>query len=152
MQWNKTDMNGKWISFLYRYLQIFMDEQLKRFGIGSGQFIFLLTLLNSDGVSQESVATSLGIDKGTTAVAMKKLQEKGYIIRKTDRADRRSYRIFVTQKARSIQKEFKEVLSSWTDILTKGFTRAEMKQAADILVRMNDNAGTALREKRESAK
>lgn len=152
MKWNKIDMIGRWISFLYRYNQIFMDEQLKKFNIGSGQFIFFIILLTHDGMSQESLANILNIDKGTTAVAMKKLESEGYIVRKKDKKDKRSYRIFVTEKALGIQDEFKNILSEWTELLTKGFTSEEKQTASDLLMRMNNNACEALKAKKEHEK
>lgn len=148
MEWNETDMIGRWISFIYRYNQIFMDQQLKTYCIGSGQFIYLLILYCQDGITPQRLASILNIDKGTTTVALKKLLDEGYIRRETDQNDKRSYKVYLTSKARKIQESFKGILSLWTELLTAGFTDAERIQASSYLQRMNDNAVNILRKER----
>lgn len=123
-----------------------MDRKLRPFNLGSGQFIFLLSLYNHDGVSQESLAKSLKFDKGTTAVAMKQLETRNYIVRETDSSDKRSLRINVTPKARAIEPDFMGIITSWTDILTKGFSEQEKATATDLLKRISENAAAALEE------
>lgn len=121
-----------------------MDKKLRRFGVGSGQFLFLIALYNHDGVSQESLAKALRFDKGTTAVAMKQLEAQGYVVRETDSEDRRSLKVYVTPKARAIESEFIETIASWTEVLTQGFSKPEKKAAADFLRRMSENAAAAI--------
>ena len=121
-----------------------MDRKLGPFELGSGQFIFLLSLYNHDGVSQESLAKSLKFDKGTTAVAMKQLETRNYVVRETDSSDKRSLKVHVTPKARAIESDFMEIITGWTDILTRGFSEQERTTAADLLKRMSENAATAL--------
>lgn len=144
MEFDETDMIGMWISFLYRYNQIFINQQLKKFNIGGGQFIFLLVLFQHDGINQEEISKISLIDKGTTAVAMKKLLKEGYIVVTKNENDRRSYKIFITEKARSIEKDFKKALSKWTDILTENFTENDKKASSNYLKRMYENAADVL--------
>lgn len=150
MKWNETDMSGRWISLVYRACQIFMDRKLERFGLGSGQFIFLITLYNHDGVSQETLAKALKIDKGTTAVAMRQLEARGYIVRETDPSDKRSRRVSVTPKARAIESDFMEIVTGWTDVLTRGFSKREKEAASGLLRRMSENAAAAIDERKNA--
>jgi DNA-binding MarR family transcriptional regulator len=144
VKWNDTDMTGRWISLAYRACQIYMDKKLRRFEVGSGQFLFLIALYNHDGVSQESLAKALKFDKGTTAVAMKQLEARGYVARETDSEDKRSLKVYVTPEARAIEPEFIEIIASWTEVLTRGFTKPEKKAATDFLRRMSENAAAAI--------
>ena len=146
MKWNETNMTGRWISLAYRACQIFMDRKLQRFEIGSGQFLFLLALYNHDGVSQKSLAKALKFDKGTTAVAMKQLEAREYIVREANCSDRRSRKVCITPKAKAIESEFMEIITGWTDVLTQGFSKQEKKAAADFLKRMSENAAAAIDE------
>lgn len=148
MEWSETDMIGRWISFLYRYNQVFMDKQLGSYSIGGGQFIYLLILYMQDGISPEKLANILNIDKGTTTVAVKKLLEEGYIRREPNSKDRRSYKVYLTEKAKQIQDGFKQTLSLWTELLTEDFTEAERLEASAYLKRMNDNAVKVLKKER----
>ncbi|MGL5583195.1 MAG: MarR family winged helix-turn-helix transcriptional regulator, partial [Cetobacterium sp.] len=66
---------GRYFSQMYRKGRIFYSQELKKFGLGSGQSIFLFQLYKKDGVSQDELANTLYIDKGTTARSLKTLEE-----------------------------------------------------------------------------
>lgn len=140
MEWSETDLIGRWVSFLYRYNQAFVDKHLGEEGIGSGQYMFLVALYMREGISQAGLADLLRIDKGTTAVAMRRLERAGYVRREPDPTDGRANRLFLTDGARELEGRLKDVLSLWTDVLTDGFTDEETHEASSLLKRMNDNA------------
>lgn len=62
---------GKYISQPYRNGSVFINKEVSKYGIGSGQFMFLLELYIKDVRNQEEIAETLKIDKGTTARALK---------------------------------------------------------------------------------
>ncbi|MGI6226128.1 MAG: MarR family winged helix-turn-helix transcriptional regulator [Peptococcales bacterium] len=131
---------GRWLSITYRIGQTYLDKNLKPYNLGSGQGMFLATLLCQDGISQKHLATALHIDKGTTARAIKKLEIEGYIVKKIDPHDKRVNLIKVTEKAKVIQPVLKKVWEDWINILTSGFSQEERKKAADLLQKMAQNA------------
>jgi DNA-binding MarR family transcriptional regulator len=122
-------MNGKLAS-----------KAFSKFGIGSGQYVFLIHLYSNDGINQECISSNLNIDKGTTARALKRLEELGYIIRVVDEEDKRAYRVFLTDKAKYIEKEFFEILAEGNRVLTKDFTEEEKALAISLLKRMVNNS------------
>ncbi|MEW8955915.1 MarR family winged helix-turn-helix transcriptional regulator [Clostridium sp.] len=135
----KCESLGRYISEVYRMSGKFYCKAFSKFNIGSGQYIFLIHLYFNDGVNQECISSNLNIDKGTTARALKRLEELQYIERVVDENDKRAYRVFLTQKAKDIEKEFFQILSSSNDVLSKGFTEEERAMAIDLLKRMIDN-------------
>ena len=130
----------RWVSLLYRYGQMYIGDRLKDSDIGKGQYIFLNALYKQDGLSQEALSHELKIDKGTTAKALKKLEEQGYVLRKIRDEDKRSYRIFLTDKALRIKEEVRQVLMDWRHILSDGLTEQEQHAALELLERMGRNA------------
>lgn len=147
---NKTEFNGnshaegicgkefigKAISYLYRYEQIYIGKKTESYGIGSGQFPFLMRLYNQDGINQESLSDYLKIDKGTTARAIQKLIDEGYVFRQRDEKDKRSYRIFLSEKAKKLEPDMKKIVAEWEDILFTGFDdsrRIEIKNSLEIM-------------------
>jgi DNA-binding MarR family transcriptional regulator len=125
---------------LYRYGQSYLEHKLKAYNIGSGQFTFLMALLHQDGIRQESLASRLNIDKGTTARAMKKLEESGYISRQVDPKDKRANIIYVTPKALTLKPVLIDISLQWTETITSGFTPQENEQVILLLQRMSENA------------
>ncbi|WP_282935804.1 MarR family transcriptional regulator [Paenibacillus sp. RC67] len=130
----------RWVSLLYRYGHMYIGDRLKHLDIGRGQHIFLNTLYREDGLSQEELSSHLKIDKGTTAKALKKLEEQGYVVRKVRDNDKRSYQVFLTEKALLIQDEVKSVLTDWRNLISQGLTEEEKQLALVLLEKMGTNA------------
>lgn len=137
---NNRNLTGKWISLIYRYGQNFIGQELRKYDIGSGQYIFINALYHKDGISQEEISEYLKIDKGTTARAIKKLEEQGYVVRKEDSNDKRAYKVYLTDKAIDIKPEISKAMEKWTNILSEGFDEEEKKLTLSLLERMADNA------------
>lgn len=133
---------GREISCIYRNFHIYLHNQLEQYNLGSGQFHFLMMLYNKDGVNQETLAETLKIDKATSARAIKKLEEQGYIIRRRDENDRRNYNIYLTDKANKIKPKIKNILHQWTKQILKDITKKEEEQLFIILEKISKNAIT----------
>lgn len=137
---NKHDSIGRHISILYRYGSCYIGKELEKYNIGKGQYTFLVTLFRYDGIRQEDLSELLNIDKGTTARAIKKLEEEGYVVRKINPEDRRSYGVYITDKARSIGEDILNTLNKWNDVISIDFTKEEKELSLDLLKRMTENA------------
>lgn len=135
----KADSLGKYISLLYRYSQIYFNTALKRYQLGSGQYIFLLSLLENEGINQEQLAELVKIDKTTTARAVAKLVEAGYIARETSPHDRRAYILHTTGKTRAIEKELEECIDAWYDPMLEGLSNTEREQLHALLRHATNN-------------
>lgn len=127
------DSIGKYISILYRMSGTYFAKEFKRLNIGSGQYMFLAFLYEREGVNQEELSNYLSIDKGTTARALKKLEEAGYISRIQDDKDRRAYRVFITPKGMSIKEEFFSILQGWNDNLINELKPEEIQTLKTLL-------------------
>lgn len=135
----KCEALAKYISKLYRQGNAFLTKKFNRYNIGSGQYMFLIQLYNHDGLSQEEIAARLNIDKGTTARAIKKLEDQGYITRIKDECDKRANKIFITQKAEDIRTDFFRILGQWNDILTSGLTEEEVELVLKLMKKISVN-------------
>jgi DNA-binding MarR family transcriptional regulator len=129
----------KLISIIYRANMSRLEQQLKSYGIGSGQFLFLLGLYCTEGINQDELSTFLGFDKATTARALTKLEKEGFIYRKRDESDRRSKKLYITNKAQSIKTEIQKLSKEWNEKLFEGFSKEEKDKTNDFLVRMVEN-------------
>ncbi|AKB25789.1 Transcriptional regulator, MarR family [Methanosarcina sp. MTP4] len=135
----KLEPIGKVISYIYRYQRIFLDKELEPYGIGSGQFSFMMSLYLKDGVKQETFARMYKIDKATVARAIKKLEETGYVYRKQDAEDKRAYNVILTEKGKDIEAKMKEVAIKWNNIVLAGFSEEEKRLNAALFERMEQN-------------
>lgn len=131
---------GRWISLLSRHCQSYITKKLKTHNLGCGQYAFLLAVFNNNGISQDTLSELLHIDKGTTAKAVKKLEEEGYIVREVHPQDRRAYELFTTEKALEVKPHIDEVLEECKNILLINFTEEEKTLALKLLNKMSENA------------
>ncbi len=131
----KKDCNyiGRYISQIHRKGGSFISKELSGLGVGAGQFMFLLELYRGDGRSQEDLAETLNIDKGTTARAIKKLEEEGFLTREKDEIDKRAYKLHLTDKGKSVKGSIYEVLSKWEVYMTTNLTEEESKLVRTLL-------------------
>jgi DNA-binding MarR family transcriptional regulator len=131
---------GRQISILYRYGQCYISKKLETYNIGSGQYIFLSTLYQNGGISQEELSVYLKIDKATTAKAVKKLIEAGYIRRDIDSSDKRAYKVFLTTKAMAVIPVVQEAVKKWENMVSSGLTEEEKRLIEELLHKMAQNA------------
>lgn len=128
------------ISVLYRYGQSYITKRLEYLNISSGQYVFLMTLYRKGGISQEELSSYLKIDKGTTAKAIKKLEDEGYVERKIDLRDKRAYKVNLTPKALEVIPAIQAASKEWENIITSGFSEEEIPRVKKVIQRMAENA------------
>ncbi|MCD6206308.1 MAG: MarR family transcriptional regulator [Candidatus Marinimicrobia bacterium] len=134
---------SRFLSCLHRHTQIYFDRYLHQYDLSSGSLSFLMVLFHHDGIHQEEISRKLSIDKATTARAIHKLLEVGYVSRKQDALDRRAYIISLTEKGRALKPELKRLSRKWSEKLTAGFSPEEKEQVFDLLERMSRNAAAS---------
>ena len=105
---------GRIIANIHKFSDMYINQELESYKIGSSQLHFLNMLYQKDGINQEYLAHHLNKDKATSARAIKKLEEEGYVIRKRDDFDKRSYAIFLTKKSKDLMPVFRKILREWT--------------------------------------
>lgn len=130
---------GKSISIIYRYRQILVNHKLKPYNLGSGQHIFLINIASNEGINQKELTSLVKIDKATTAKALKKLEEHGYIYRQCDDSDRRYNKLFLTEKGHEVMPVINDILNEITDELVKGLDENECRQFKQSLNKILDN-------------
>lgn len=130
---------GRYISILYRQASVFYSKEFNKFGIGAGQYMFMIHLYKNDGISQEKLSELINIDKGTTAKAIKKLEELGYVERNKDISDKRVNKIYLTDKALEIKNEFLTSLNKWENMLTLNLSDEEILYGLKILNKLTKN-------------
>lgn len=130
---------GRYFSQMYRKGRIFYSQELKKFGLGSGQSIFLFQLYKKDGVSQDELANTLYIDKGTTARSLKTLEEAGFIKREVSDSDKRVNIVRLTEKGLKLEPEITAVLKEWDRILAHSLSEEEQKTLLTLLKKISDS-------------
>lgn len=130
---NERELIGRYISQIHRKGSSFITKEISKFGIGSGQIMFLMQLYKKDGISQEELSENLKIDKGTTCRAIKKLEEEEFLIRVKDANDKRAYKLYLTEKSKDMEKNVKSVLYEWEKNISKELLQEEVDVLLTVL-------------------
>ncbi|WP_138493751.1 MarR family winged helix-turn-helix transcriptional regulator [Paenibacillus pinistramenti] len=131
---------GKLLSLINRMNQRRLAGRLKEYGIGGGGVhSYLKVILHNPGLTQEELTTDLKFDKATTTRSVRQLEEAGYIERKVDEKDRRSYRLYPTAKGREFAPVLSAILKESNDRLSRDLTEHEQEQLLSLLLKVYES-------------
>ena len=97
------DETGRKITKIAREVSKFTVQAMKEEGIGTAEFDFIHLIRHQPGLTQAQVREQLGIDKGAAARRTMSLENKGYLYRKPNPADKRSQLLYATEKAENLK-------------------------------------------------
>ena len=80
-----------------RLLRTTFDRRAKSIGLTRSQWWVLPQLYRRDGLNQSELADILEIEKPTLGRLIDRLEDKGWLRREADPADRRSKRVYLTE-------------------------------------------------------
>jgi len=120
-------------------MQIRLNKEFVKFGFGSGQYMYLIHISYHRGITQKELSRDLAIDKGTTAKAIGKLIEQGYVFSKPDKNDNRSSRLYLTETGKNILPKVKRILNEMSKILKKDMNSIEEMNALSALRKISKN-------------
>ncbi|MDU0200784.1 MarR family winged helix-turn-helix transcriptional regulator [Paenibacillus sp. MAH-36] len=130
---DSTESHGQYISAIYRHMQILISSELQPYRIGSGQYIFLMSIAFHQPITQKALSERLLIDKTTTAKAIAKLEAEGYVRREADPADNRYQLLYLTESGREVVPKVQEALSRVKSKTRKGISDEEYDLLNDLL-------------------
>lgn len=124
---------------IYRCTQVYIDQKLDKFNLTIGTYPYLLVLSRQQGISQNEISRKLNVDKAMSARTIKKLIELGYITKDENKEDVRSYKLYITDKAKHIIPEVREIVQEWADILVQGNNNDQIDSSIDFLNNVLNN-------------
>lgn len=78
---------------------------LDNLGVTYPQYLALLVLWEADGLSIQTIATSLELDGATTTPLIQRLEKLGLVSRQRSTEDERKVQVFLTPKGRNLYKK-----------------------------------------------
>ena len=133
---NEKPSIGNYISSFHRIGTSYLAHQFDEYDIGFGQYQFLIQLYLEDGLSHEELTQRVFVDKANTTRAVTKLSDNGYVVIKKDEQDKRKYRIYLTEYAKSIQDDIWKIASQWENQLLGCLEESEVATLSEILTKI----------------
>ena len=101
------ELLGSVISDVSRLLRRSFDARARKIGVTRPQWQVLTTLARNEGVNQGRLAELLDVEPITVCRMVDRLQDSDLVERRADPADRRSWRLFLTEQARGLLSELR---------------------------------------------
>jgi DNA-binding MarR family transcriptional regulator len=127
---------GIFISIIHRTRMMHLNNKMKSLNVTASQSIYLIALYKKEGQSQEDLANHFFIDKGTVARGVKKLEDNGFICRRTDPKNRRRYLLYITEDGKALMPNIYNTIADWEDAMNEGFSEAEKQRITDFLKKL----------------
>ena len=97
---NKEDSIDYYIKSSWHSLSRLYNLKAQKHGITTSTAFILLNISTSEGTPATKIAPLMGLEARSLTRALKNLEEKGYIYKEKDAKDRRSVRIYLTEKGK----------------------------------------------------
>ena len=124
---------------IFRTTQVYLDKVLKEYELSSGSYTYLFMLKENEGISQNKISEELSCDKAMSARTITKLIKLGYINRKEDKEDSRAYKLYLTEKAKTIIPKVLEEIHKLVCLITEDLDEEEKFITIDSLNKILNN-------------
>jgi DNA-binding MarR family transcriptional regulator len=122
---------------LFRHLSKLLKDQ--NVPITPEQFSVLSHLWQKDGVQQTELAVCTNRNRANVTRILDILERESIIERRDDAQDRRVFRIFLTQKGRSLRDAAAKCAEQSINDALEGLTNEEINACKTVLIRVTQN-------------
>jgi DNA-binding MarR family transcriptional regulator len=104
------------------------------------QWVILYRLWEREGRNQSELAEVSLKDRATVTRILDVMEKRGLIVRKTDKSDRRTYKVYLTPRAKKLKQTLPTVAASYLEEFTRGIDPEELAVAKRVLTKIRENA------------
>lgn len=126
------------IEQLARMVETLYEDSLSESILQRGQYAYILYLMEHEGSNQYDISRDLLIDKTTVAKALKKLEQSGIIMRRTDAHDKRKVNVYLTAKGKLLHQKVVEVANRVEGFIAENVHRSHVESFKKQLTLFND--------------
>lgn len=119
-------------------------ELRKKAGITITQSKVIFSLYLHSGLTQRELADKIGVESPSLVPIIDKMEEDGYVQRKSDPNYRRIKRIYTTSKTDSLWDSMMECATHVRKISIKDISEQEIKSALGVIKKITENLTTYL--------
>lgn len=129
-----------------RCLDTIREGQFLKYGLTRGQHSFLTRIHESPGINQESLSFLLKVDRSTTAKALKKLTEKGYIKKVHPPNNKKDWILFVTEEGAALNASMESAVNQPLFQLYQKMSDRDISKLYKLMQIMDENIVSAYME------
>ncbi len=130
---------GTVLAQVARLMRRAFDERAREIGVTRPQWQVLSVLLRHEGIKQGGLAEILEVEPITAGRMIDRMQDAKLVERKTDPADRRAWRLFLTPRGREIIDRLQPLAMETTEEALKGISEQDQADLLRTLDTMLEN-------------
>jgi DNA-binding MarR family transcriptional regulator len=88
------------IGSISRMLESIANIEFKEVQLSKGQYIYLVRIFENEGIIPERLAELIKVDRTTLSRAVKKLEENGFILKESDKENKKIKHLYTTAKGK----------------------------------------------------
>lgn len=111
-------------------------EALSGAGVVQLEWAVLIFIDDVPGIDQSRLSQAMGIDRNSVSTILERLEAKGLVERRINGADKRAREIYLTTKARDLQRRFQSKTRAANDRILAPLKPSERKLFINMLVRL----------------
>jgi len=81
-------------------LESIANIEFKEVQLSKGQYIYLVRIFENEGIIPERLAERIKVDRTTLSRAVKKLEENGFILKESDKENKKIKHLYTTAKGK----------------------------------------------------
>lgn len=122
----------KWIAVAARHTAMHMDRVLAPYGLNASQYMYIVEVCEHPGLTQDRFFQIFYVHPSNVTRAIVALEKLGFLERRSNPKDRRTFCVYPTQKALDICPEITRLRQQWQDRILAQLapdTRTELQAA-----------------------
>ena len=88
------------IGSISRMLESIANIEFKEVQLSKGQYIYLVRIFENEGIIPERLAKGIKVDRTTLSRVVKKLEENGFILKESDKENKKIKHLYTTAKGK----------------------------------------------------
>jgi DNA-binding MarR family transcriptional regulator len=122
-----------------RQLRKHFDRRATRLELTRAQWRALKATSRQEGLSQAELAEYLDMEPIPVGRVIDRLEKTGFVERRSDPADRRRWRLYLTPKAHAVVGEMEDIATGLREDALRGVERDDLDALMRVLGRIKEN-------------
>lgn len=127
------------IGTIARALDSIANIEFREIDLARGQYVYLARICEAPSIIQEQLVNQLKVDRATVARSVQKLEQHGFVERRSDESNQKIKRLFPTDQGLEVYQTIKAENDYSTSVAVSGMTADEKKILEKLLEQMADN-------------
>lgn len=123
----------RYFNIISKHSNVYLDKALEKFELCSCHRVFIHRIYEQPGITRDKIKMIAHIHPSNTTRTIDYLEEKGYIIKKTNEQDKRICELYPTDKLKEVYQVLIRTEEEWINVITKNFSNEDKEKYHELL-------------------